>query len=152
MSAVSMRPATPEDGRFVADSWIRSYKGAYRNKRVPAEVYWKRQREVVANLVDRSDVWVACDPLNPWTVWGWICAERQANVLVVHYVYVKNPFRGFKVGSMLVKELVEERPTDAVFYTADTKSAKHFLLGLRENGALPTGVEPVYDPFLQHVS
>lgn len=150
MSQVSMRRATPEDGRFVADSWLRSYKGAYHVKRVPAEVYWKQHRAVIAHAVDRSDVWIACDPHDPWTIWGWICAERDGSALVVHYVYVKDAFRGFRVGSHLVKALCDEAPTTHVFYTADTKGARHFLRGLEEFGALPERVEPVYNPYLMY--
>lgn len=150
MSQVSIRPATPEDGRFVADSWLRSFKGAYHVKHVPAEVYWRMHRAVVADIVDRSEVWIACDPHDPWTIWGWMCAKREAGVVTVHYVYVKDAFRGFRVGSSLVQTFVEEAPVDFLFYSHHTKGTKHFLLGLKEAGALPEGLEPVYNPYTMY--
>lgn len=150
MADVSIRNATPQDGGFIADSWLRSYSSAYHVKKVPAEVYWRRHRDVIADLVSRSVVRVACDPADPWTIWGWVCGEVQGGTIVLHYVYVKDVFRGYDIGTILVRELTGGRSVDNLLWTHDTKQTSWFLKGLVDAGVLHEDTETIYNPYLMY--
>jgi GNAT superfamily N-acetyltransferase len=149
VSSMHLRPATVEDGRFIANSWLQSFQPSYHVKRMSSDVYYNNHRAILARLVDRGSVMVAADPQDPWTIWGWSCHERDGCILTVHYVYTKHPFRGLKVGSALVRDMIDDG-VDHVFWTHDTKSARDFVAGLRSGGVLPDGVRAEYNPYLMY--
>lgn len=152
MSTIHVRPATPADGRFIADSWLNSYKGAYHVKRVPSQVYWAKHRRAIAALADRSEVWVASDPLDPWTIWGWCCVEPEGSQLIVHFCYVKSALRGHRIASVLMRDVIARHDPDHIFWTHDTKQTRAFITGLHDGGYLDADIPLTYDPYLLHRS
>lgn len=149
MSTVALRPATAEDGKFIASSWLNSFQSAYHVKRMSSETYYSNHRGLITSLVDRGVVTVACDPQDPWTIWGWGCHEYRGSVLVAHYVYVKNAFRSLGVGSTLFSSFLRA-DTDSVLWTHDTKVSRSFLKGLRESETLPASVSAEYNPYVMY--
>lgn len=145
---LSLRLGNVEDAKLIANNWLESYKSANLVKKVKPDIYYRGQRRLIADLLDRAFVWVACDHEDPWTVWGWICFERRHGTLIIHYVYVKSAFRGLDIATKLVEFAVSQRTTEALFYTHLSRSGPHFVKGLVEAGAIPAAVEPIYDPYL----
>lgn len=84
---------------FVRDSWIRSGEKVTRHliqKRLwDKALYLKHQRMLVTALLQRSASMVACNPAHQDQIYGWACAEppREDGRGVLHYIYVKEPFR-----------------------------------------------------------
>lgn len=148
---VSIRPAVAQDGRFIADSWIRSFQGAWRVKKVAPEVYWRQHRDLISRLLEAgARVLVACDPQDTWTVWGWACGYREGSTFVVHYVYVKEAFRGpgLDLGTILFDALTDGGDFEQLVYTHDTRAAGGFLDGLRARGVVPLECPTIYNPYL----
>lgn len=152
-SAASIRRAMAADGRFLADSWLRSYQGSYHVKRVPPDLYFDRHRRVMARLIARSETLVAVDASDPLTIWGWICGEPGEHA-VVHYVYVKDGFRkvpGFSLGSQLVRAFLDLCPEHRLIsWTHDTRAAEPFLEGLVSQGIVDPDAIASYDPYRMH--
>ena len=145
---VRLRLATQEDGKFIADSWLRSFKTANHVKRVPADLYWREHRLVISRLVDRSDVWIACDSLDPWTIWGWCCVERINGVVVLHYLYVKDALRGLRIASQMVDHVLSVAPTDVLMWSHDTRPTKKLRASLEDRGIIGEDLICGYNPYL----
>ena len=150
MSTVALRPATVEDGKFIASSWLTSFQSAYHVKRVNSQTFFHEHRKLITTLVDRGEVTIACDPIDPWTIWGWGCHEHRGSVCVAQYVYTKNAFRSLGVGSTLVSSFLRPE-TESLIWTHDTKASRAFLRGLRESGTLPEDLPAEYNPYVMYL-
>lgn len=105
---VSLRPMVASDAAFVFDSWLDSYRDNNQEaKAVPWPVYRSMQRTLIDRLRHRSgsEVLVACASDAEWQILGWACSERTTAGGVLHYLYVKAPYRGFDITSLLAEPL-----------------------------------------------
>ena len=55
---------------------------------------------LLKKLIPHTDITLACDPADPDTVWGWVCSDLHC----LHFIYVKNAFRGFGIGRLLLED------------------------------------------------
>jgi hypothetical protein len=96
VSSLEIRTATETDLVFVVDSWLSSFRTSRYAGTLPKQVYFDAYRAGLAELFARPEVrvLVAHKPGEepPYDVYGWICAE-EAPVPILHYVYVKKPYR-----------------------------------------------------------
>lgn len=145
---MSVRPPTVSDLALIKDSWLESYRHAYHVKGVSAQTYRHCHRRVVERLLSRSAVLIACDTKDPWIVWGWCCYQWDGSVLLWHYSYTKDGFRGFDVATQLFAQAVGSRCPSAVLYSHDTKAARRFAKGLETAGVLT--VPYLYNPYIMH--
>jgi hypothetical protein len=96
------------DLNFVYDSWIRSYKVKLSPNSFNDEEreYKAKMRKRIDDLISRGAMFqVACDPEEPSTIFGWCCFTVIGDVPVLHYVYVKKPFRGQHIVRRLLEGL-----------------------------------------------
>lgn len=129
-----LRPGEPDDLNFIRATWLRGYKHASRFARpIPSEIYFRRHHEVVEAILRRptTSVEIASHPDAPSVILGYLVREGD----VVHYVYVKKPFRRFGIGRALMTPLLG-RP---FFFTHLTSDGEAILAERR--------VDAVYDPY-----
>ena len=97
---VRIRQADEGDASFIYSSWLKSY--AAQNKDQPKIALYEMHREVVTRLLESGITLVACMDDDPDQVLGWLCAQRTPKFLVVHYCYMKAPFRRFGLARSLL--------------------------------------------------
>lgn len=164
-----VRPMRASDIPFVSNSWILNYQKGQMVKRIRDRVYKDAWHAVLEHLLPRCPPLVACHPQSPDTCFGWICGEEvqggpngPGTTLMLHYAYVKHGFkakltrredgkksefdRGFGVGRMLLKALMDGREYDNVVATCITPQGHGWLSRMYEEEILPVRYE--YDPFL----
>jgi GNAT superfamily N-acetyltransferase len=119
---------------FVRDSWLESFRTTHGAGLVPMSRYFAVYREVLSELMARhgTEVIVAFKPgeLPPDDLYGYIALERgyphpkrgQA-VDLVHYLFVKQAYRGLGVGRSLVEVAKLRWPW---MYTALTPNGQRF--------------------------
>jgi len=90
------------DHELVVDSWLSSYRNSPATHDTPSGLYYRRQRKVAMRLLGHSDVKVARPPDWPEGVLGWLCAEQCEDTFVLHYGYVKAPYRRHGLGRALI--------------------------------------------------
>jgi hypothetical protein len=130
---VMFRPAKGEDDlKFILKSWIRSYArspyaGAMTRSRLVGAI-----KGTIGDLLRREDcvATMACNPNNSDQIFGFVVYETNCDTPVLHYVYVKAPFRGFEIGSDLVSVARGNRP-GLMRYTFRTPASKKFLAGAK---------------------
>ncbi len=87
------RDANAIDRRFVVSAWSSSYKNAHHAGIISAESWATVMHAELERYIERPGVRtiVAYDP--PHQLYGFICGEAGGPMPVVHYVYVKDPYR-----------------------------------------------------------
>lgn len=94
-----IRPATDEDRPFIYQTWLRTFKhSAIPRIQCDGRIYFEGQTKLIASLLLRSNVLVACDPEYPSVVYGYCVQEGRT----LHWVYVKRVFRRFGVARALL--------------------------------------------------
>lgn len=94
---VAFRPAVPEDLNFIRNSWLKSYRKAHVASRMTDTLYfalWKYavvSPAIVRAVKGEVILLVACNADIPDQIFGWAATEPREDLL--HYVYVKHPFR-----------------------------------------------------------
>lgn len=109
------RPYTFDDIPFLHSSWGSSYyTGAgYKQFLTPEEFhsFHRPKRERVFNC-DKSTVIVCASKENEDLIIGWIAVEKpkSSGGLILHYLYVKQAFKGEGIASGLVQRGLPQRP------------------------------------------
>jgi GNAT superfamily N-acetyltransferase len=120
------RPASPDEMSFILDSWLKSYKFSPWAGVMENHKYFVQQREAIEALLARGSQITVAEVPDTDRVAGWICHEHKPGIDVVHYVYVKDPWRKMGIGGALVDETCRERE---ILYTFRTRASKYILPG-----------------------
>lgn len=102
---VLVRQMVDGDFNFIINSWLRSYAdGSHFCKRIRNDVFYKYHHIAVTRMLSRpaSKVLVACDPVDPSVILGYLSFDLFEGKPLVNYIYVKSAFRRLGVASSLV--------------------------------------------------
>lgn len=109
---IQIRPAEPDDIKFVMSSWKKSWRvspwaGTIRNDEFYASI-----RSTIDGLIGRgATIQIACLPSKPAQILGWICAETLADgICCIHYIYVKDPYFRLGIGKALIDASAGTKP------------------------------------------
>ncbi len=116
--ALQIREYDSTDRDFIYSSWLSSFKGSHYAGPVPDNVYWKLYQFVLEKIIPDSTVKIVCSHEYPSQIVGWICYRDS----VVHYLYVKQPFRG----KGIAKELLTKTVGQEFSYTFKTAKSRYF--------------------------
>lgn len=97
---VSIRPAIKDDYPFIYSSWLQSlWAGNSWFKLIRRDLYFKKYHDVVENVLrsTNSIVLIACLLDEPDIILGFSAREGDR----LHYVFVKEDWRGIGLGSDL---------------------------------------------------
>ena len=132
MSDYIIIPGTESARSLVYATWLRSYEASsLAAKHIPRDVFFAEHHKVIDRVLGRgASVRVAALPDEPDVILGWAVTEGP----VVHYVYVKPPFR--KHG--MATALLADAPRPFTF--------SHWTHVLRDLHPKMTGC--VYNPYL----
>jgi hypothetical protein len=100
-----IRPGQPADYPLIYNSWLKSYRDSPTVKSVPNTPYFAGHHEIIERLLPLSVIRVACDPGKPGEIFGYAVAQDLAQGRVLHWIYVKHPFRGFGLAKALESAL-----------------------------------------------
>lgn len=111
---VTVRQMLPTDVNYIIDSWAQSYRHSPDMLAVDDNLYKVEIRNRVYREIAANKVFIACDPQNEETIYGWICFAQPksfGHLPVVSYVYVKRDHWLRGIGSSLV-DLARSSGTD----------------------------------------
>lgn len=126
---VVLERANRGDAKLVYSSWIKSYRHSEAAHKLPNGVYEPFQRDVIHRLLAAPGtcVYVARPTDWPDGVLGWVCAEPG----VMHYAYVKSPYRRLGLGRTLLAYAAEQL---GEAFTAYTHKRKPWTEALERQG------------------
>ena len=109
----------PNESGLIIEPWLHSWRTSPALRRSSHFEVWKAAwAERIDSILAQSDTMVimAVDPDNTDRIYGWICYDPpEAHELpkdegpVVHFVYVKKPFRRFGIGTALLAKANDGR-------------------------------------------
>ncbi len=99
LHSVTLRPAEENDISFVFNSWLRSYQSSDFAKGIPPKLYFPHHHQIIERILQRGGkLTIACLQDEPSAILGWLCIEGK----VLHYVYVKKPYRQLGIATKLI--------------------------------------------------
>ena len=131
---VQVRPARGDDLPFVFATWLRSvHASSLFAKRIPRPVFFERHHAAIQRLLDRgAELSVACLKEDDGVVVGYLAREGK----LIHFVYVKGPFRRMGVARALLER---------AGLSPDECSCTHWTYQL--DALAPKWPKLVYDPY-----
>lgn len=111
----TFRSYVETDIPFIQSSWGSSYyKGAFYKRYLSPQDFHKHHRPIRERFFERDGtaVIVCCATDNPDLIIGWIAVEKpkESRGLILHYVYVKQAFKGEKISNELIKRALPDKP------------------------------------------
>lgn len=138
-AALVVRGMVTADAPFIFSSWLKSYRvGSALARDVVRPVYFAQHHRMVERLLARGRVLVAADAEGPQNILGYAVGEHIGPVAVVHYLYVKAPFRGIGIGQTLAQVMVSG--LECVHHTHATPLGQSLVRRLQS----------VFNPYLAH--
>jgi GNAT superfamily N-acetyltransferase len=99
-----IREANQADQPFIFQSWLKTYKhNSPFAKRITDKVYFARHHAVATRILQRATVFVACPEDSPETILGYLIVDYFENRPILHFMYVKDAFRGMGIASRLME-------------------------------------------------
>lgn len=112
---IRFRNPKGSDRALILNAWLKSYRRAFCTEGITNTIFYAEHHEVAKSILDRGCVIIACDDTDPNVIIGFIAAEVVDVALVVHYVYVKNSFRGFGIGKLLYETLKAQENPEIIY-------------------------------------
>lgn len=131
----TIRDMLPSDEPFIYATWLRGlYYGDPHYSRIHKPRFMEHYHSLITQALANKKIItkVACLTDDPTVVLGYAIYETYTDATVLHWVFVKEAWRGIKIGSKLCPEKFTE-------VTHLTRQASGILKKKRLN--------PVFDPF-----
>jgi GNAT superfamily N-acetyltransferase len=131
----SFRPYEADDRNFISNSWDNSYyTGANYNLYLKQGEFNNRHRPIREKFFANPNtaVIVCCSKKEPGLIIGWIAVEKMNDLLVLHYLYVKEMFKGEGVARELLRVAYPvEKDREQIVFTHLTEKAS--LIKIKKN-------------------
>lgn len=114
---VLLREANALDAPFIMNSWLWGFRSSAFASAVSNSEYFPGHQALILEILARSQALIAYNPEDPTQYYGWVCFETLTELPVVHFVSVKQAFRGFGIARKLLTQATGGK---AFFYTHDT--------------------------------
>ena len=98
---IQYRPITEDDMSFILNSWLKSYRNSEFAKDLANPVYFENHSKIIQHLLAKSNVIIACNPEELTQIYGYSVFEQYESVTILHYIYVKFPYRKFGIAKNL---------------------------------------------------
>ena len=114
---VQIREYRASDVVFIANSWLKSLRSSLAYSGVPNDIYYQMHHRLLEHLIPRSTVLVLCNMEDPDQIVAWACMEREPDIFLLHYVYVKHSLRKNGFMSLLLREALSREDVKFKFCT-----------------------------------
>lgn len=103
--SLDIRPAEADDVSFVVGTWVEGYRrGSPWAHRLRDHVFFRHHQPVIAEILSRAEVLVACDQSDPRVIYGDVVFELETpEGPAIHWIYVKKSLRRLGVGRRLLE-------------------------------------------------
>lgn len=109
---LGLRPAEPSDEALIFHSWCRSIRGHQPWNLMTADEFSIHHGAVLSPLLERAGALVAYEIDEHGVsyrdhVMGWICSELRNDYPILHFLFVKMPYRRLGIGTHLMEMAFE---------------------------------------------
>lgn len=129
MELIHIRLKEAADEPFIFNSWLQSNRTRHQN--MPTSDYYATYKDIVTDILYKSLVVVACDPESPDFIYGYVVIRPIDDVPIIHYAYVKKPFRRWGIFKELLKNQNIELSEPVLVTTKPPEFMKKYLMVYR---------------------
>lgn len=101
---IRFREPNQGDVNFLFNSWLKSHRTSSQVQGIMHPVYYSQQHLLIEGLLSTCKVIVACNADDTMQIYGYICYGDAEGHPLVHYVYVKQPYRRLGLANLLFEE------------------------------------------------
>lgn len=150
MSGKIIRKAKQDDLKLIFDSWQKSFKNSDMTNKMPTQLYNSCIERIIVDLLKNgSEISVLTQGVDTKTnrdiIVAWACHGLKDSTPVLHYVWVKQPFRGQGAATELLAS-VGIGAINNYFYSARAPLARILE---RHSKIANNGT---YNPYLQQIT
>lgn len=103
---IELRLFESSDFNFIKNSYMKSYRNSNLTRYVNQIVYNKYQSKLFDSIVRTANILIACNSSDSYQILGYIIYDNSKKI--IHYVYVKNPFRKNHIAKRLIERVASE--------------------------------------------
>ena len=122
VNEIKFRPIKDSDKSFIYSSWLKSYRESDLAKHMVNSIYYDYHAKVIEAAMASSTIIIACNDQDEDQLYGYIVFQQIDDVALVHYTYVKFPYRKFGIG----RQLFEFAQPDTEQFTVVTHIPRNF--------------------------
>lgn len=100
MKIFNIRESGEKDNSFIINSWLKSIRETYPFTQICNDIFYSNHEKKIHQILEQSSTLVAVNCEDPDHIFGYIVYQQPA---VIHYLYVKQPFRKLKIASSLIE-------------------------------------------------
>lgn len=113
-----LRAKQASDEPFIYNSWLRSHRDGNHSGYMSNTVYYDNHKLVIKDILNTAKTVMLVNPDDSDHIFGYLCFDDSYSVPIIHYCYIKEPFRKFGLASNVVKEIFPE--ANEIFVTHAT--------------------------------
>lgn len=137
------------DANFVYNSWLKSYSSSAAVTLLSKRVYYKIFHDIISELMRSAKISVLCEKEDQEHIYGYIVTENDGEDKIVHYIYIKAPYRKAKLAeSLCANQGVFS--AKKVVYSHYTEAAKSLLAKCNSIEYNPFLLRGLYDKVEQY--
>ena len=115
----NLRHFQPSDLNFILGTWMESYF-FFMPSRPPKHIYAREHSLLINKHLPHCDCVIACAEDDANQILGYVITEHD----LLHYIYVKGPFRKLGIGHKLMSSAFPN--VSGIVHTHYTQPIKHF--------------------------
>ena len=119
---VYIREAGYKDVNFILNSWQRSFKHSLKD--CSESIYNAKHEKLIIKLLSKCQCLMAVNPEDLYQIYGWVCFDALKEIGIMHYMYVKHPYRKYGIGTQLFK-MIEHDKKYPCMVSHTTRHYKH---------------------------
>src|SRR6478736_9366858 len=104
---IDIRQHRKEDEACIYSSWLKSYRKSVSLDGVHNDVYFPEHTKIIADILDRSFSYMIVDPSDENHIFGYAVVEHLGKNDVIHFVYIKQPYRRMGLLKLLIEKVIE---------------------------------------------
>lgn len=123
--SIRVRSVIEEDHPLIFSAWLKSHRYSQSVYGIQNEIYYANHHKVVESLLASCKSIVLCSEQDLSHVYAFGIGEEVKGIFVLHFIYVKQPYRNLGLAKLLFKHLGGKEDV-AFCYSHRTKKAEQY--------------------------
>lgn len=92
------------DAPFIYKSWLVNFRSSNDLEQViDKHIYFENHKKIIEKILGESTCLLAVNPEDDHQIFGYIVYQKIKSLKILHYTYVKSPYRKLGIATMLKK-------------------------------------------------
>lgn len=101
---VYVREHNEKDIPFIYKSWLVNFRDSNNLEAlIDKQIYFDSHKKIIDKILEQSTCLIAANPDDEDQIFGYVIFDNYKKLQILHYVYVKAPYRRLGIASLLKK-------------------------------------------------